>query len=605
MYFGAEAVPPILKALSATGKRNAGARFGAVRVISEWHGDRYGNAPEVPRPPELAAAVPLLAKMLRVCDNYYGCRVIEAIRGFGTEAKPAVRALRARAARADKSFAESAQAALVVLKELGEAVDVIADARRRLSDPDPEVRDNAVYQLAGRSDLTDVEKSELYTLVLNDDVASVRARAVGQAAWDWREDTAALMGLLRTAAADPATEVRAAAAHRLANPNIRTAGELPLLLTLIGDADPDVRRLAIEALAERGAGVPEVVATFREALADPDPGVFREAVSALGKFNALGNTDTLAAVWPRLSGLSDYERLWPLRTIEDLDALPTGADAVLLELLPACRNESAGAVIRLLRKVQNPSAAVGRAMRELLASIDPTAYNAVWLELEPRRTLAAIGELTATDIPPLARLLASDNTQEHEGALELLRPLGAATVPFVRAQLPNTDGWRRASLLKFLAQLGPAAAEAVPDVLNELNSTDADALLGALLAVHAFGPTALPAVPRVLDLLAHEDARVRSYARSALIGLGAAVVPHLARLVKWWRSDDCPDANDFVDVFVALAPHAPDVLPILRELVRAYESRWLEKVLDALIANDPRAAEVVPDLLARARREQT
>jgi HEAT repeat protein len=593
-HFGAEAVPFILRGLADPEQQ-----LGAVWVIREWHED------PTRRPPELVAAVPLLAGILHKFFRSEAGQVIDALAGFGPDARPAVAALRECAARKGALYDTSPRAALRLLKALGEPLDEAADIRTRLADPDPVVRGSAVSDLIGPSALPEAEKLALYTIACRDADLAVRFSAIGRVACEVKGAPDALRSLFQTAAGDSTPEVRAAVAYACAEERAPLVDGMSLLLALASDASPKVRRAAVKGLGARGAGVPAAADAVRTRLADPDPGVFVAAVIALGALGALADADALAVVCPRLPPLEDHERQWALNAIGEVKRLPPEAAGPLLALLTGSDARLSCHVLPVLRWIQSPPPGMGRILRDHLKKMNPEEPFANLLAKEVFETLAAVGELTPADIPALVALLASDNEPTHTSARALLRPFGSAIVPAVCAHLPTITGPARVRTLLFLTELGSAAADALPEVLTDLNAGDRESVRNALHVLGRLGPAAAPAIPQILGLLCHEDEDVRTSARQTLAELGPVAVPYVERILAVWRADSCQDPNEYVDLFVALSAHTPAVVPALREFVRGPDNWRLTRVAEALGRLGPAAAEAVPDLLSLASRAET
>jgi HEAT repeat protein len=236
------------------------------------------------------------------------------------------------------------------------------------NDPDLVCRRNAVRALRQYSAnaTTGTVKASLrqrLLAMLDDRDESVRAQAAGSLATLADGDLITIMRALRSATADPSTNVRQAAAWELGNvgwlvPKAQTEAASILIPLMVGQDEPTVRMQAASALALFGndrkrfppqAG-PDVVPALLAALRDQNVEVRRRAASILGQSTFNGRSRSVsswslrkAAIVPALKlAMSDVDRV-----VQDESALALFAlgdrDPLVIEGIERAANDSAQA----------------------------------------------------------------------------------------------------------------------------------------------------------------------------------------------------------------------------------------------------------------------
>ncbi len=171
--------------------------------------------------------------------------------------------------------AASALALLAALAAAARAAEVPEDVRRRLADPDPDVRTTGLQALKGR---VDEDAAKVVVPFLDDRDPYCRDYAcwmlLARAA-----DPAAVKWIVEKAPRVSSAAGRLAAADALAA--LGGKAVLPGLLRMAQDRDPRVRETALDALGMAGSlADPMVAARLAAALSDPSPGPRAAALEA-------------------------------------------------------------------------------------------------------------------------------------------------------------------------------------------------------------------------------------------------------------------------------------------------------------------------------------
>ena len=176
-------------------------------------------------------------------------------------------------------------------------VEVIPDLTEVLSDPDAQVRTDAVRALAklGPSAASALPQIQL---LLNDPVPAVRANAAGAYITAGGDRTLGLSTLERSVR-ETNQEDRICAAHVLVLVADRADGAFPLLTALLGDKDQNVRFYTTLAIYDLGPHAKPLIPALLVNLKDGDHYVRGTAAWALGQIKSPEN-DVVAAVVPLL-----------------------------------------------------------------------------------------------------------------------------------------------------------------------------------------------------------------------------------------------------------------------------------------------------------------
>jgi HEAT repeat protein len=484
---------------------------------------------------------------------------------------------------------------------------------KMLADPDPKIRRDAVLAL-GRIDSPSDEVREAVRARLDDDDARVRLYAIS-AYKVICHDEQELGELAVRLLADPDSNVREDARKMLerAGPEV-----IPAIIAAISNDSSLVRVEAIGILQRHKSSLDEQLHTLipavRPLLSDPDPEVRRTAIEAICGWEGARPEDALA--WLRDS--DPQVASWGVRAIDwrsrdaqgslpDLLRLMKDADGVrlrgLLPALKALKLAAGGAIPLLLAKIDMPDNLPRRFAYQLP------------LRMEIIETLAEIGAPADELIPLLEPYLA--DIGQGTWARELLAQVSLAEARRqVSALIPQLDSEQPATIKSALGSLWgfrTQAREAVPVLTRLLLNPDEEISKRATSLLVAISPEdSTPAVPILLARLERERLKPFGPYPDSLDKL-AALGPIAKEAVPFLRKyfDALPrDLSDMKHnrglnwerVYVILAIgrigcRDPDVLAILRSMVKADSWRDRATAAEALASPGVVTESVLPDLL--------
>ncbi|WP_119727671.1 hypothetical protein [Thermomonospora amylolytica] len=336
--------------------------------------------------------------------------------------------------------------------------------------------------------------------------------------------------------------LRAALAGRAA-----VEARIPALLAMLDHADPAVRAGAAYVLADFPDRAPELLPVL-QARHPVETTASAAAALVLCVGDLYGERDDPPVDWLRgvLSGS-------PVREVR-----------------------AAAALALLWCRVDEMPEGLVRAVEQEMAAGDSALDEVLWTFADGRDDLL----VTAME----------DHPDELIG---LTRSLLATGEPAVRLRIARLAGavmrtWRAAPV-----RLLPALAGLVGSDNEEIGRT-------ALEEIECSGPAAARVADALVPFLDDERPWRSSGALRTLAGLGdARCLPALTRLLADRRMP-----ADEMRCLAGLAGHAGELLPVLRTLLAAESGDWLTRLVNAIRPWGPRAAPLVPDLIALLERRR-
>lgn len=383
----------------------------------------------------------------------------------------------------------------------------------------------------------------------------------------------------------------------------RDAKAVKIIAKELKNDNADIARAAAGALGR--IGTPSAAAVLRKFASNAPDSVKKEAYEGLlaagENLAAAGDTKLAVALFSSLQSneTPEFVRLGALRGLAKAD--PANAGALLAKSLaseePAVRNFAAtvagevpgdnitGALVAALPTL--PPAGQAALLRGLGERKDPAARAAVVAAMssgDANIRLAAVTALstlgTAADVPALAKLLVSDNTELAQ----------AARMSLVNVEAEGVD----AALAAYVAGASPAERAAAIDLLSDRAAAEA--------------------VPIAVDALADSDPAVRAAALDTLAQQGtAAEVPAVIAVLT--STADANERSDASDALNAISSQAGDAaLPLvtaamqsagpearavlLRSLGRIGSPQALDVVVAALRDKESQVANEAASVLA-------
>jgi HEAT repeat protein len=411
---------------------------------------------------------PLLVRLLEDADPGVRIRILHAIAEAGAKAVPGL----IKALDNDRIC----YWACLVLREIGpDAKDAVPALTKRLQDPRPEIRREAILALAAMGDaaastvgpiaaaLNDEHTRTAATYALGrigqipaDAEAAVRANVKSD---DKVLGTASLWALARVHPED--TQLR------------REAGEQ--LIERLKDQDPLVRVAAARALAALPPAPEIMMPLWEKTFQNADEGTVPFALDAMA---ALG-----PAAVPRLTDALKFERarVPVARILGRIGPAAAPATAALAKLVADKDERIANEAILALANIgPGAKSAVPVLAQALQKDENPNVYAVVY-------ALGQIGPDAAEVEPALSDRLASSDPHlalASAWALVRIRPasaeVAAKTLPVLMVGLTSDVPLARRGAAEALGSLGPLAKEAVSAL--ELAVDDEDEAVGAAAA---------------------------------------------------------------------------------------------------------------------------
>jgi HEAT repeat protein len=490
-----------------------------------------------------------------------------------------------------------------------------------LVDPNPKTRRDALLGL-GRMHSPSVALRDAVRARLNDDDAHVRVYAFS-AYKQMCRDELELRELAVRLLADPDGSVRDDARNMLdrAGPEV-----IPAIIAALGNDSSLVRGEAIGILQRHRSRLDEQLHTLipavRPLLSDPDPQVRRAAIEAICAWEGARPKD--AREWLRDSdpqivsrglGVIDWHGLDAAGSFPDLFRLLKDADGSRLRrLLPPLKTltlSGGGAVPLLLAKINFPDDLPRR-----------FAYERP-LRVEIIETLAEIGAPADELIPLLEPYLAdvSQGTWAREILAQVSPTEARRQVSALISQLDIEEPATIKSALGSLWGFRTQAREAVPVLTRLLLNPDEEISKRATSLLVAVSPEdSAPAVPILLARMERE--RLKPWgpyppSLNELAALGPIAKDAVPVLLKYLDASPS-DLSDMksnrglnwlrVHVILALGQigcRDPDVLSLLRSLVRADSWRDRATAAEALASPGVLTESVLPDLVDLLRDENS
>ncbi len=133
---------------------------------------------------------------------------------------------------------------------------------------------------------------------------------------------------------------------------------------------------------------------------------------------------------------------------------------------------------------------------------------------------AALVQSLRRSLPLLRRLLASDDERLRQRTFEIIRQIGAPSIPLLVELLRHDEVSFRSFAADALIDLAPDTESIQPALRQALSDEDSMVAADAARALGALGKRAGPSVAALVMSLSHENAYVRIYAAEALASIG-------------------------------------------------------------------------------------
>ncbi|VTT99725.1 heat repeat-containing protein : Putative Deoxyhypusine monooxygenase OS=Microcystis aeruginosa PCC 9806 GN=MICAE_1330005 PE=4 SV=1: HEAT: HEAT_2: HEAT_2: HEAT_2 [Gemmataceae bacterium] len=513
--------------------------------------------------PAAVGAAPLLREMLRADDDgsEYGDAVAEALAAVTGDA--GIPDLLKQLDDQDPTFRRRTLRVLATFA--GSHPDARAALLRGLTDPDPEVRREALEQLGRVVRRGDEDVVEPLRPCLSDPDAEVRAGAA-YILGGLKSSAAPAVPELIVAMRDPEENVRVAATATIDGMQHEEPRMLGALLAALDDPSEAVRRHAAHGLQEWGHMYPEYTAAVFARVNDPDPEIARGATRLIGKATE-PTPELVAYLRNSLTGTGDVElRISAAAglaklSISDPDVLSaafalldeTGRDELIEPLVNFGTPAMLGLGERMLAR-PDLRAAILRALYwdrsdadklpVLAGTLAALADEESSVRAEAINVIAKMGPAASSALPRVRAALGDSDQFVRSaavGALAKISPTPTDVLADIVAVLSDEESYPRKGAIQAIAALDLDPATKLPHVLTALADTDGDVLQEAAQAAGALGTSGAEAVPLLLPLLSHEEKWVRSHAADALgeIGGSAEAVAALRKLLadpeEWVR----------------------------------------------------------------------
>lgn len=413
--------------------RNAALRADALRALAR-HGEK---------------ALPALRPFVADRDPRVRMQALAVLPAVGA---PAVDLLTEALGDDDLHVRVTAARALRECREA--ALPALPALRRRLADPEPEVR-GAVASALG---------------------------ALGAAA----------VGPLVECLASPDARVREGAVYALRETGGAAAPALPALKRLLDDPDPSVRRATALTLAAFGSTALDSLVRMCK---DKDPSVRASAAGALKLLRGAA-APALPALLDMLRDPDGWARQVAARTV---GALGKDAEVAVPDLAEMFRRGDDG----------DRTAAA-----EALLAIGPAAAPALAaFAVHPDKGLRepaqqALAQLGAAAVPALVALVYPDDEKARREAAATLARIGAPAVPALEKMLNHEDPGVRRDAAWALGTVGSPARGAVAALAAVLDDKDGLVPQQAAWALGQMGPAAHAALPALEEMYAAGRHRV-------------------------------------------------------------------------------------------------
>ena len=423
-----------------------------------------------------------------------------------------------------------------------------------LANPDPFRRLYAARALGNIAGSSKAAVAELKNLVRDPD-ATIRLAAtlalgeIGPAARD------SVDGLTR-ALNDTDGRVRHAAADALGGIGVAAVAALR---KAVEDGD-DSRLAAVTALGEIGPPANAAIPELRVCLSDKTPSIRCFAAQALGEIGARA----APALGPLRMALGDEE-----------SAVRESAASALGQIGPAAKV----AVPDLVRLVSDP------ALTHLISD-EPTPVGDAAAKALTRigeRVANGVGDLRKLSVPhafwtlsPEVSAFPSEAEAMRDAAyrmdrrkiqMYLLRRVGPADVPEVRAKLRDPDRAWRDMAATVLGCIGPDAKAASHDLETAVSDQDEDVRFSAAWALGWVDPDPKTAVPCLRKVLGDSGRHVRMAAADSLGRIGPVASSAVAELRKALDDKDSDVRTAAVTALGRIGPAAKAAVPDLKAII--------------------------------------
>ena len=587
-----DAIPALLDGLNSRTGRDRDRRQGMVRYAYAL--TRIG--------PE---AIPPLIKALSADDSGLRAGAARALGGMGPGAKEAIPALRENFGHGEASVRQEATDALALI-----GADAVAPVSEALGWNEPLQRASAALTLAQLGAAASSAEPALLQMLAKETDASARAAAL-TALPKISADPLKAGPLLVAAVKDDSEPVRHAAINAIAATRALRRPAVPLLAALLTDANPAVRQRGAHALGRLGPDAADALpalidgaraangdAAFGDALAQIGPAALPTLLAALKQSNAASGAwilRTLRSFGPPavpvlIEALKQPEPAQRAAAASALGAMGrAAADAIkpLFTLATASDAPVQAAALRALVALQAPPAQLKPLLQTALASPVP----------ELRKTgaagLAALGGAASLGVDGLRELLADDDAAGRLAAVRAFGELAAEAAPAVPDLIARLgDAPLQSAAMEALGKIGAPAAPAVPRLLEIAQNSANDVRATALTTFAGIGHAAAPALPMIYAALRDPSPELRVPAVPALSRVESDDAKIIAALTTA-LSDEIGRVRR--PAAQALAQYGEKVRPAVPAIVAMVE-REIDRVvaLDALRAIGVRT---VPDLL--------
>jgi HEAT repeat protein len=406
---------------------------------------------------------------------------------------------------------------------------------------------------------------------------------------------------LRSALADPAAAVRAAASGALGLSGPGFVAEVtPDLLRMLDDADETVRARAADSLGRIGATDPAVVTALTGLLADTSSAIKVAAARSLGMLRsaaapavpalvtlfqdadeavreaaaeAVGQIGTVPghATATLAEGLTSEDNMVRARTAEALGTVGVAAAdaASVLVVAAGDTNDLVRAkAVEALGKIGE--AAAGVAVPQLMLALrDPDN----WVSALAAEALGEMGTAAGEAVPALTRSLTTGNPLVRANAAEALGKLGPAGRPATAAlerAATDEDAAVRAKAVRALGDIGPPTAATVGVVRAALADPDPPTRAAAAEAFGEWGHADVVVCDELIALLGDANDEVKARTMQVLPRLAGGTPEVVDALIRRLSADDSDEVR--AGAAGALGRCGPAAIPAGAALVRAAQT---------------------------------
>jgi len=413
--------------------------------------------------------VPLFAKLMQDSDPGIRLRMMQAVADAKAAAVPTlIEALKNKAA---------AYWACLILRDIGaDAVDAVPALVEKLTDPQPEIRREAVLALAAIG--SPAAAAKIVPLLKDESARTAATFALGVLGKIPADAESTIQANAKSSDALLSTASLWALARVHPNDANLKRTALTQIVARLKDQDPFVRTAAARALASLPPS-PEI--------AGP---IFEKALAAADETTTHYMLDALAGLGPQ--------------------AVPRLTEALKYEALRA-------QTAYILGQIGPQAAAATPALAKLTSDPDPN------VAVEAAHALAKIGPAAKGAVPALIEVLKQPESKSGHAAIFALGMIGsaaAAAEPTLLEVIKNKDdslsllsAW---AIIKIRGVSSDTAAKVIPELLVALDSQLPQSRQAAAESLGELGPLAKSAVDKLQRTAKDENEGVRAAATKAL-----------------------------------------------------------------------------------------